>query len=387
MVMSVSIVQGQDKQKVAIYTTDDSGENIVEFVGEFLTDAIVKRGTYIAVERTTQFLKELNKEQSYQRSGQVDDDQISRLGKQMGVQLVCVVKIGKSGEQLFISARLIDVETATLKSTARPVRFDSDNWAEIEKSCETITASLFGGGVTSGASSHNKGISGSQPGEAEMVFVQGGMFVMGCTSEQGSDCFDDERPPHTVTVSDFYIGKYEVTQKQWTEIMGSNPSYFKGDNRPVENVSWNEVQVFISRLNAQTGGNYRLPTEAEWEYAARGGNKSKGYKYSGGNMILDIAWYSDNSGNTTHVVGTKHPNELGIYDMSGNVWEWCHDWYGSYSSYSQTDPTGASSGSYRVFRGGSWFSNARGVRVSARSISPPVNRGSFIGFRLARSSR
>ena len=205
---------------------------------------------------------------------------------------------------------------------------------------------------------------------------------MGATAEQGSDAESDEKPTHSVTVSDFYIGKYEVTQAQWKAVMGSNPSDFKGDNLPVENVSWNDIQEFITKLNAQTGKKFRLPTEAEWEYAARGGNQSKGYKYSGSDSIDEVAWYGDNSSSTTHPVGQKSPNELGIYDMSGNVFEWCQDWYGSYSSEAQTNPTGPSSGSYRVLRGGSWYYYARNCRVSRRDSNFPDYRGSICGFRL-----
>ncbi|MBQ3247459.1 MAG: SUMF1/EgtB/PvdO family nonheme iron enzyme, partial [Alistipes sp.] len=172
----------------------------------------------------------------------------------------------------------------------------------------------------------------------EMVFVKGGTFTMGATAEQGSDADSDEKPAHSVTVSNFYIGKYEVTQAQWEAVMGKNPSRFKGDNLPVERVSWNDIQKFIEKLNAKTGKRYRLPTEAEWEYAARGGNQSKGYKYSGSNDIGSVAWYTDNSSSPTHPVGQKQPNELGLYDMSGNVYEWCSDWHGSYSSGSQTNP-------------------------------------------------
>jgi formylglycine-generating enzyme required for sulfatase activity len=204
--------------------------------------------------------------------------------------------------------------------------------------------------------------------EPEMVFVQGGTFTMGCTSEQGSDCYDKEKPAHKVTVSSFNIGKYEVTQAQWVAIMGNNPSRFKGDNLPVETVSWNDVQEFIRRLNTKTGKQYRLPTEAEWEYAARGGNKSGGYKYSGGNNIGNVAWYGSNSGRTTHAVGIKQANELGIYDMTGNVWEWCSDCYGG--------------GSYHVDRGGSWSDSASNCRVSGRiNLSPGYSR-SNLGFRL-----
>ena len=187
-----------------------------------------------------------------------------------------------------------------------------------------------------------------------MVYVSGGTFTMGATSEQGSEAYDNEKPTHSVTLSSYYICKYEVTQALWRAVMGSNPSFFKGDNLPVEYVSWNDCQTFINRLNSYTGRNFRLPTEAEWEFAARGGNYSRHYKYSGSNYISDVGWYDDNSGNRTHPVGTKQANELGLYDMSGNVWEWCSDWYGSYSFYSQNDPTGPNSGSYRVNRGGGW---------------------------------
>jgi formylglycine-generating enzyme required for sulfatase activity len=221
----------------------------------------------------------------------------------------------------------------------------------------------------------------------EMVYVRGGTFTMGCTAEQGKDCLDNEKPAHEVTVGDFYIGKYEVTQAEWKAVMGNNPSNFKGDNLPVEKVNWNDVQEFIRKLNTTTGKNYRLPTEAEWEYAARGGSQSWGFKYSGSNSISDVAWYRKNSGSKTHPVGMKRANELGIYDMSGNVYELVNDWYGDYSSGSQTNPVGPSSGSRRVFRGGSWIIDARHARVSFRFIDLLGYRFDSLGFRLASSSR
>ena len=218
-----------------------------------------------------------------------------------------------------------------------------------------------------------------------MVYVQGGTFMMGATAEQGSDAWDSEKPAHQVTLSSFSIGRYEVTQEEWQTVMGSNPSEFKGSRKPVEQVSWNDCKSFISKLNSITGKNFRLPTEAEWEFASRGGIKSQGYKYSGSNNLNSVAWYNDNSGNTTHDVGQKSPNELGIYDMSGNVWEWCQDWYdiNYYSSSPQTNPTGPSSGSRRVVRGGSWNFIARSCRVSGRDGSSPGSRGGGLGFRLA----
>ena len=215
----------------------------------------------------------------------------------------------------------------------------------------------------------------------EMVLVEGGTFRMGATSEQEDEAESDEKPVHSVTLSSYYIGKTEVTQALWQAVMGSNPSYNKGADLPVERVSWDDCQEFIQKLNRLTGRNFRLPTEAEWEFACRGGNNSRGYKYSGSNYIDNVAWYDGYSG--AHPVGTKAPNELGIYDMSGNVWEWCSDWYADYTSYSQTDPTGPQSGSYRVSRGGSWDGSARGCRSSRRIILSPTYRNFNLGLRLA----
>ena len=219
----------------------------------------------------------------------------------------------------------------------------------------------------------------------EMVKVEAGTFMMGATSEMKNP-YDDEKPVHQVTLTnDYYMGKYEVTQALWQVVMGKNPSYFKGDNLPVNYVRWKDCQRFISKLNSMTGRKFRLPTEAEWEYAARGGKKSRGYQYSGSSNISDVAWYDGNSGDKTHPVGTKQANELGIYDMTGNVLEWCQDWYGSYYSSSQTNPTGATSGSRHVNRGGSWHSNVRRSSSSCRYGVIYVDRDLDLGFRLALS--
>ncbi|MDR0941728.1 MAG: formylglycine-generating enzyme family protein [Bacteroidales bacterium] len=216
-----------------------------------------------------------------------------------------------------------------------------------------------------------------------MIGIEGGSFTMGCTSEQGSDCDSDEKPAHSVTLSSYRIGKYEVTQGLWKAVMGSNPSYFTGDNLPVEQVSWEDAMEFIRSLNFHTNKEFRLPTEAEWEYAARGGDRSNGTEYSGAYSNPDNAgWYSGNSDRKTHPVGTKRPNELGIYDMTGNVWEWCSDWFNGYSSSSQTNPKGVSSGYYRVIRGGSWSNDASDCRVAIRHYSAPGYRSGGVGFRL-----
>ena len=219
----------------------------------------------------------------------------------------------------------------------------------------------------------------------EMVYVRGGAFMTGCTTEQGSDCYDYEEQAHQTTVSDFYIGKYEVTQAQWKAVMGNDPSHFKGDDLPVENVSWDDAQEFIKKLNAATGKAYRLPTGAEWEYAARGGGQSRGDKYSGSANVGDVAWYEGNSENKTHPVGTKKANELGIHDMSGNVWEWVSDLYGNNGNTPQSAPGSPDGGSFRVIRGGGWGSYARGVRVSNYYNNGSGNRYNILGFRLAMS--
>lgn len=229
----------------------------------------------------------------------------------------------------------------------------------------------------------------------KMVYVEGGSFRMGATPEQGSDADSDESPVHTVRLDSYYIAECEVTQAQWEKIMGTTiyqqrdkentqwSMFGVGDNNPMYYVSWEEAQAFCRELSAKTGKTYLLPTEAQWEYAARGGNKSKGYKYSGGYAIDAVAWYYPNSGNSTHAVKQKRANELGLYDMSGNVWEWCSDRFGSYSSSEQINPTGAGSGQRRVLRGGCWYNDAGICRVSYRSGSTPPGRDYSRGFRVA----
>ena len=218
----------------------------------------------------------------------------------------------------------------------------------------------------------------------KMIRVEHGTFMMGATPEQKNP-EDDEKPVHQVTLSSYYIGETEVTQALWQAVMGKNPSEFKGDNLPVEQVSWNDCQTFIEKLNEITHRNFRLPTEAEWEFAARGGNKSSHTQYSGSDNLDEVAWYDGNSGNKTHLVKTKKANELGIYDMTGNVLEWCQDWYGYYSSDFQTNPTGPKSGTSRVRRGGSWNYNARYCRLSRRCCYSPGFCGSRLGLRLVLS--
>jgi formylglycine-generating enzyme required for sulfatase activity len=210
-----------------------------------------------------------------------------------------------------------------------------------------------------------------------MVFVEGGTFQMGSNSGD-----DDEKPVHTVTVSSFFMDKTEVTQAEYRKVMGKNPSHFSGcDDCPVEQVSWYDANEYAKKVGK------RLPTEAEWEYAARGGSKSKGYTYSGSNDIDAVGWYIRNSNSKTHPVAQKQPNELGLYDMSGNVWEWCSDWYSDsyYRSSPKNDPQGPNSGVFRVLRGGNWYYYDNGCRVADRSWLAPDYRSSYNGFRLVLS--
>ena len=228
----------------------------------------------------------------------------------------------------------------------------------------------------------------------KMIYVEGGTFQMGATPEQGSDAASDEKTVHSVTLDGYYIAECEVTQEQWQKIMGTTiyqqrdkantswPMRGAGPNYPMYYVSWHEAQKFCGILSEITGKTYMLPTEAQWEYAARGGNKSKGYKYSGSPYVETVAWCSSNSGGSHHPVKGKKANELGLYDMSGSVFEWCYDWYGAYSSSSQSNPTGASSGQYRVLRGGGWSHGASNCRISNRVNCTPTYRYINCGFRV-----
>ena len=235
-----------------------------------------------------------------------------------------------------------------------------------------------------------------------MVLVEGGSFTMGDTWGDGEG---DEIPTHLVTLSSFYISRCEITQAQYRDVMDSNPSYFSGDNLPVEQVEWHDAVAFCNALSQREGltpsymidsinttcdfsaNGYRLPTESEWEYAARGGNQSEGYKYSGSNMVEEVAWCYTNSDSQTHYIGTKLANELGIYDMTGNVWEWCWDWKSTYSSKAQVNPTGPDSGRYRIFRGGGWAPppDVLYQRVANRGAFAPVEEYKHRGFRIARA--
>ena len=216
----------------------------------------------------------------------------------------------------------------------------------------------------------------------KMVKIEGGTFMMGAPITD-SEAYSNELPQHCVTLSEYYIAETEVTQALWQAVMGSNPSHFKFPDRPVEEISWNDCKTFIEKLNQLTDKQFRLPTEAEWEYAARGGGNSHGYKFSGSDNVDDVAWYTDNCGGETHAVKTKAANELGLYDMTGNVLEWCSDWMAAYSADTVTNPQGPAAGFKRVLRGGSLYNDARRLRVTRRSEYNPTFTDYSVGFRLA----
>ena len=302
------------------------------------------------------------------------------------------VKVGQSPRVfngVLVGNHNVEIRKSGYATSRQTVTISEGQTASISGSLTSSTSSSSTNALSSNSSSPSGNtitIPVKNGINIEMVKVEAGRFKMGATPEMEHPYGNYEKPVHRVTLTNnYYIGKYEVTQALWKTVMGNKSSRFKGDNLPVEKVSWNDCQKFISKLNKLTGKSFRLPSEAEWEYAARGGNKSRGYQYSGSNTIGDVAWYGDNSSFMTHAVGTKQPNELGIYDMTGNVWEWCQDWYDIYSSSPQTNPTGAVSGSYRVNRGGSWNCFARSCRASCRYRCTPDFRNGDLGLRLVLS--
>ena len=291
----------------------------------------------------------------------------------------------------FSASQLPDIES-TYSSALVMLLLDcssvmDENFADLQVAANSFTERLQNYNTIPGEFTVN-GVS------FQMVAVEGGTYTMGVdsTAVESGMANVDELPAHEVTVSPFSIGQTEVTQELWQAVMGTNPSSFTGDlQRPVEQVSWDDCQEFIARLNAITGKNFRLPTEAEWEYAARGGNKSAGTVYAGSDDLEEVAWYYGNSYAVgpysadygTHTVGTKHANELGLYDMCGNVFEWCSDWYGTYNEEAQENPVGPETGVRRVTRGGSWFSVSRDSRITFRGNEAPTSRSYSLGLRLA----
>lgn len=388
---------------IATFAINDGTDVIVR---EITSSTVVNSGMYDVIDRMT--LNKLAEEQNFARNGMMDETQAVQIGKIAGASKVLFSVLASSGTRNMLTTKLIDVLTGTVEKQQYKL---IDQSMDIVLEVENLTKALIGGKMptrTITTTTYSQTGYASQPAPAanqdftetawginmKMIWVEGGDFLMGCTSEQGGDCGSDEQNVRRVTVDGFYIGMLEVTQSQWEKVVGTSiyqqkskaggsSTYGVGPDYPMYYVSWDEAMEFCRLLSNKTGRTYTLPTEAQWEYAARGGNKNEGAKYAGSNMIDAVAWYTDNSGSSTHIVGSKRANALGIYDMSGNVWEWCKDWYAnSYVSYDTNNPVGPSSGSYRVSRGGSWRYSASDCRVAYRNFNSPGERGISFGFRV-----
>lgn len=406
LLLSVSLLQaqnGNERYNLAVYAMGlQEGKPIETSIKVIAQNTAIThltgKGNYRLIERSTEFLKAIDKEMATQLSGDVADNQIAVLGEDFGAQKVCVVSIVIDDGYMYVASRIVDVSTKTSFESGQADESNYSRVSQVRPTVEKAISQLLGTPNTTTSATRP-----SVPGTDKhftvngvtfkMVFVKGGGLYLGCTSGSGS-CDSDEIPSHYVTLSDYYVGETEVTQALWKAVMGynNNPSNWQGDRLPVEMVSWTDCNEFVSRVNSllaeqlPQGYRFALPSEAQWEYAARGGQKSSGSLYAGSNNVNFVAWYTVNSGSRTHEVKLKAPNELGLYDMSGNVWEWCEDWYSS-SWYSDnvnwTDPVNAFAGSNRVLRGGSWYNNVSGCRVSNRNGTAPSYRGDDCGFRLA----
>lgn len=396
-------------KKVAILETVDK-ENVISYgvklmVRSKLTWAITNTPGYEGYDRVD--MASIMSEHDFQRTGLVSDEQIKRLGEMTGAEYILVAEVAMlDHNHIIIVSKILSVETARIVRTSN-IQTATDV-GSMESACQELAAKLLG--VERGRSITIAQSEKSNPGHnspeqdfietaaglnMKMVYVEGGEFQMGATSEQGSDGDRDEQPVRRVKLDGYYIGECEVTQDQWEKVMGTSvsqqrnkanrdwPLHGVGPDYPMYYVSWEEAMAFCQELSSMTGRNYSLPTEAQWEYAARGGKKSGITKYSGGSSLDAIAWYSGNSSSSTHPVKSKRANALGLYDMSGNVYEWCKDWYSNnYNINSTNNPDGPPSGSNRVLRGGSWSNYATYCRVSHRARNSSGYCGYDYGFRV-----
>jgi formylglycine-generating enzyme required for sulfatase activity len=424
VLMLLSLQAQQSKLRVAVFDPTASGTNIDEgtklAVQELISSALVSTGKFTVVERS--MIEKIIKEQSFQSSDLADNSQATEIGRLSGANKVVLSAVSLVGGRNMLSIKLVDVETASIDLHKTKI-VESNDLLDV---VEPLTLELLGEKAVykkqgqefignaptttvqknqpttsqqkenASRSSSGKNIVFTVNGvEFEMIFVDGGTFIMGCTPEQ-KGCGKEEKPTHSVSLSDFYMGKYEVTQKLWHAVMGVNIRHLsnllkkdvrgEGDDYPMYYVRYSDCEEFCGKLNRllsnelPDGYRFSIPTEAQWEYAARGGKNSRSNKYSGSNNIDEVSWYSKNSGNKTREVGLKRSNELDIYDMSGNVWEWCQDWGGNYGKKPQTNPKGPNKGSYRVIRGGSSTCDSEYGRVSCRRFFAPSNHD--YGLRL-----
>ncbi|MGL5960046.1 MAG: formylglycine-generating enzyme family protein [Bacteroidales bacterium] len=378
--MACSVLYAQSK-RVAVYVTGGPSNSCKILLDSNLTPLTSKQKEYTATNHTIIFQRKLYKVKEYNEK--IDNNLLVRIGKWDTANYIYVGMATKKAS-INTSLPLLDVEAKEITNLGKLHSPSQANSQELFIVIQSSVKEKFNPKQNSLHKANDKNVRFKAKGiEFEMVLVEGGTFSMGCTTEQGTDCDMDERPSHRVTLSDYYIGKYEVTQSLWYNVMEENNSYSKGEELPVENVSWEECIKFTQKLSEIVGKNFRLPTEAEWEFAARGGTKSKGYKYAGSNNAREVAWFWDNSNKTSRKVGSGKPNELGIYDMSGNVYEWCSDWAGLYSTRAQTNPKGSPVGNERILRGGSWYSPEGNCRNSLRFTNSPENAYRNGGLRLA----
>ncbi len=381
---------------VAVFdlATQNVDSNILRPLSESIRRELVRSGKYKVINRGD--MNEILGEQMFQISGCISGQctGIIEAGRLLDVGKIIMGSINVVGKTYYLSLSLIDVKTGNIERVSEDkCKCEVDDLIESSK---RVIKRLMGERLAEDQP-ETMPTASSMPaktgGEAsavnmEFVLVKGGCYQMG---DSFGDGYADERPVHEVCVNDFFMGKYDVTQGQWKELMGDNPSEFNlcGDNCPVENISWNDTQGFIEKLKQRIGKNYRLPTEAEWEYAARSGGKKE--RWAGTNSESELgeyAWFDANSGDKTHPVGKKKPNGLGLYDMSGNVWEWCQDLYHEnyYKNSPKNNPSGPDSGTNRVLRGGSWFNGAGYTRTEKRLSIIPDYRDSNDGFRLVRTN-
>lgn len=414
------VLVAADVKKVAILeTVDKAGDisyGIKLQVRSNLTYAITNATGYEGYDRVD--VASIMDEHNFQRTGLVSDAQIKKLGEMTGAQYVLIAEAALYDENsIIITAKIIDVETGNVINSA-PAAIASRDPEKMQDACISLAKKLMSIDTSFSYSSSTPSAPSkmsSSPNMSvrdverknyqdftenmyglnmKMVWVEGGSFSMGCTNEQ-SDCDSDEKRVRRISLDGYWMSTCEVTQSQWEKVMGSSvyqlrdnvnsswPLYGVGDNYPIYYVSWQEAVEFCSQLSRATGRTYVLPTEAQWEYAARGGNQGDATKYAGSNQIDVVCWYSENGGGETHPVGLKRPNALGLYDMSGNVWEWCSDWYSDgYSTSDLYNPVGAASGSMRVYRGGGIGYKQKYCRVTSRGALSPTRRNGSGGFRV-----
>lgn len=398
--------------KVAVWgpSVKPGSENVeaieLSIINSRFRDAVSAMSGIEVISRTD--VDNILSELQFQQNGMVSEDDKKLLGQMKGVDIIVSLMVAKGLGYINIESSFIDVEKANVIGRTQSVLANANDPSDLSIKSIELAKKLTG--VTSSLYASNPYTSNSRSFDRiftvndvtfKMVFVKGGMFQMG--NDYGEY---KESPKHSVTVSDFYIGEFEVTQALWWEVMDTSDyqqldklkavlyEYGNGADYPIYFISHVEAEGFCAKLNRllhsqlPVGYMFSLPTEAEWEYAARGGNKTNTYTYAGSNYLSEVGWYTDNSNKTTHIVGSKKANELGLYDMSGNVDEWCSDWSAFYSGSSQIDPTGPHSGTIRVARGGSWFDYIANCRVTSRDGGDiPGNRLISTGFRLVLSHR